>query len=189
MKGGIKRKVKYLMYEVIPGFWRENCIYDAVWELEGMEKRAKIKSMYDCVKMSLPTEWSQWIKSECADDREDRMPELFVMEEGAKCEMKSLSVKKGYALLTVVLKDPASEKVEYIVFEGFDLKKIWSNVNIKYNRIECENNDFMIRHNRLYTNVVFHNINRDVSPKCDVCSSGHESMRNWRMFYVSKRNF
>lgn len=53
-----------------------------------------------------------------------------------------------------VRKEPAAEKVWSNVFVGMDVKKIWSNMGIRYNSLECENNDFMIRHNRIYTNVV-----------------------------------
>ena len=74
-----------------------------------------------------------------------------------------------------MVKEPAAERVWSKLFEDLDVKKIWSNLNIKYNSIECENNDFLIKHNRIYTNVVYNKINNDVSAICDVCKSGHES--------------
>ncbi len=65
------------------------------------------------------------------------------------------------------------------VFEDLDVKKIWSNLNIKYNSIECENNDFLIRHNRIYTNVVLNKINNEVNVMCDVYDNGHESFLHY----------
>ncbi len=48
------------------------------------------------------------------------------------------------------------------VFEDLHVKKIWSNMNVKYNSIECENNDFL-RYNIIYTNVVLNKINNNVT--------------------------
>ncbi len=88
----------------------------------------------------------------------------------------SYRVKNVYRrLIGDVIKEPAAEKVWNKVFEDLDVKKIWSNLNIKYNSIECENNDFLIRHNRIYTNVVLNKINNEVNVMCDVCENGHES--------------
>ncbi len=60
------------------------------------------------------------------------------------------------------------------VFEDLHVKKIWSNMNVKYNSIECENNDFL-RYNIIYTNVVLNKINNNVNVMCDVCDSAHET--------------
>lgn len=95
------------------------------------------------------------------------MPEMYVHDDGEKYNIKNMSVKNVYRRLIVdVIKEPAAEKVWKRVFEDLDVKKIWSNLNIKYNSMEFENNDFLIRHNRIYTNVVF--------SKC-----GHESFLHY----------
>ncbi len=87
-----------------------------------------------------------------------------------------MSVKKVYGLLIKYqIKEPAVEKVWCKVFEDLDVKKIWSNMNVRYNSIECENNNFLIRNNRIYTNVVLNKINNNVNVMCDVCDSGHET--------------
>lgn len=178
-KGGI-RQVKDIMYEVIPGFLRGNCVYDAVREVEGMERREKVNGIYEKLKSSIPAEWVNKIQTECVVKGGGQMPDLFVMEHGEKCCLDDMSVKKVYGWLIVDgLKEPASEKVWNRVFVGMDVKKIWSNVNVKYNSIECENNDFLLKHNRIYTNVVFHQINNEVSAMCDVCRRGHESFLHY----------
>lgn len=163
MEGGIKQ-IKDIMYKVIPGFLRGNCIYDAVCELEGMENREKVQKIYERIKASIPLEWTTSIDRACVSNREGRMPEWYRVENGKKCKMKSMNVKKVYRWLIVdVLKEPAAEKVWSRVFVDMDVKKIWSNANIKYNSIECENNDFLIKHNRIYTNVVLNKINNEVN--------------------------
>lgn len=179
IEGGIKQ-IKDIIYEVIPGFLRGNCIYDAVCELEGMESREKVNKIYERIRATIPAEWVRTIESKCVDEREGSMPELYVMEDEKKCKMKDISVKKVYRWMIVdVLKEPAAETVWGRVFVGMDVKKIWSNINIKYNSPECENNDFLIRHNRIYTNVVLNKINSEISVMCDVCKAGHESFLHY----------
>lgn len=52
-EGGI-RQIKDIMYEVIPGFLRSNCIYDQVCKLEGMDNREKVNKICEKVKTSIP---------------------------------------------------------------------------------------------------------------------------------------
>lgn len=189
IKGGIQQ-VKDIIYEVIPGFLRENCIYDSVCEYEGMDCREKVNKIYERIKASIPSNWTNKIEKECVQTIDECMPEMYVMENGKKCEIKSMSVKKVYGWLLVdVIKEPAAESVWRRVFEDFDVKKIWSNVNIKYNSVECENNDFLIKHNRIYTNVVFNRINNAVSATCDVCNNGHESFLHFFLDCVELVDF
>lgn len=179
MEGGI-RQIKDIIYEVIPGFLRSNCIYDQVCELEGMDNRDKVNKIYGKIKTSIPLEWAKVIQSECVVGGEASMPELYVMENGKKIKVGGMSVKKIYRWMIVdVMKEPAAEKVWSRVFMGMDVKRMWSNMGIRYNSIECENNDFLIRHNRIYTNVVLHKINSEVNVMCDVCKSGHESFLHY----------
>jgi len=179
IEGGIKQ-VKDVMYEVIPGFLRNNCIYDSVCDLEGMESREKVNKIYERIKSSIPTQWINLIESECIPKRGQSMPEMYIDDDGKKCQIRTLSVKNVYRRLIVdVRKEPAAEKVWKRVFDNLDVEKIWSNLNVKYNSIECENNDFLIRHNRIYTNVVLNKINSEVNAMCDVCNNGHESFLHY----------
>ena len=177
------------MNEVIPGFLRGNCIYDSVCEVEGMDCRVKVRRIYDRIKLSLPAEWVDLIQGGCVGREAGDLPELYVMEEGVKCLMKNMSVKKVYGwLIDEVFKEPAAERVWRRVFVGYEVGKIWSNINVKYNSIDCDNNDFLMRHNRIYTNVVLHGINEEVNAMCDVCEGGCECGRVWqfdRIFRIS----
>ena len=50
------------------------------------------------------------------------MPELYVMEEGVKCKMKNMSVKKIYGwLIDEVFKEPVAERVWRRVFVGYEV--------------------------------------------------------------------
>ncbi len=148
-------------------------------DLEGMENREKVNKIYEKIKSSIPLQWTNVIKSECVSKKEQCLPEMYV-DDGEKYKIKNMSVKNAYRrLICDVIKEPAAEKVWKKVFEDLDVKKIRSNLNIKYNSIECENNDFLIRHNRIYTNVVLNKINNGVNVMCDVCDNGHESFLHY----------
>lgn len=47
---------------------------------------------------------------------------------------------------------------------------------MKYNGLDCEHLDFKLRHNRIYTKVVIHQINKNVNRECDVCKSDPETL-------------
>ena len=103
------------------------------------------------------------------------------MERGGKrVKFEDVSTKSVYMdLMGGGMKRPASEKVWGRVFEGFDVKKIWGNLNVKYNSIECEHNDFKIRHNRVFTNVVLHQIDTTVGRVCNVCKEVDETFDHY----------
>lgn len=52
---------------------------------------------------------------------------------------------------------------------------IWRNLRVKYNSTECENIDFKLRHNRIYKNIVLHQINKDVRRECDMYQTDPET--------------
>ncbi len=124
-----------------------------------MENREKVNKIYERIKSSIPIQWTNLIENECISKKEQGMPEMYTDDDGKKYQIKTLSVKNVYRRLIVeVRKEPAAEKVWKRVFDDLDVEKIWSNLYVKYNSIECENNDCLIRHNRIYTNVVLNQI-------------------------------
>ncbi len=142
MEAGIKQ-VKDILYEVIPGFLKTSCIYDSVYELEGMESKEKVNRVYERIKASLPAKWVNVIERTCVEKKEQVMPEIYITEDEERYN-KKVSVKKVYGLLIKYqIKEPAAEKVWCKVFEDLDVKKIWSNMNVRYNSIKRENNDFL----------------------------------------------
>lgn len=164
--------MKDIIYEVIPGFLRKNCIYDSVCELEGMESREKVNKTYERIKASMPSKWVNIIEGSCIRKKQQDLPEMYIMKDEQRYNIKSITVRKVYDLLIMdQIKEPASEKVWSREFEDLNVKKIWSNMDIKYNTIECENNDLLIRHNRIYTNMVLNRINKDNSAMCAVCNN------------------
>lgn len=138
LEAGI-RQVKDIIYEDIPDFLRNNCIQDSVCELDGLESREKVNKIYERFKASLPSKWVNVIERSCVKKKQQDLPEMYIMKDGEKYNIKSISVKKVYDLLIMdQIKEPASEKIWSRVFEDLDIKKIWSNMDIKYSTIECK---------------------------------------------------
>ena len=175
MEAGLNQ-VKDYVYEVIPGFLPLRAIIDEVYAYDEDVRKGTVMNMYDTIKSSIPREWVDRINSEDAVERGDVMPKLNVEKSGEMVELERLKVKNFYQLvLRTEVKVPASEKVWTNVFPGMDVKKIWVNLNVKYNCIECEDNDFRLRHNRIFTNVILHQLDRSVKRECDVCGVSPET--------------
>ena len=76
--------MKDLMYEVIPGFLRKNCIFHAVWDIDCMENKDEVKQIYDWVKSSIPGEQAGLIESESVRMQDVRVPGWRVKGKGVK---------------------------------------------------------------------------------------------------------
>lgn len=176
MDAGLNQ-VKDYVYEVIPGFLPLTAIIDEVCAYDEDVKKRTIENMYEKIKSSIPREWVNRINSEEIVEREEiSIPQLSVEKSGEMVGLERLKVQDFYQIMMrTEVKVPTSEKVWTNVFPQMDVKKIWVNLNVKYNDIECEDNDFKMRHNRIFTNVVLHQINRLVKRECDVCGVSPES--------------
>lgn len=50
---------------------------------------------------------------------------------------------------------------------GIDVKKIWMNLRVKGNRVECEQFDFLSRPNRIFNHLVISMFDSEVKKECD----------------------
>ena len=178
-KAGVKQ-VKHLMLEGGNVFKAEQVIIRDVRRVNRDVRGAVVVGMYRRVKESIGTGWMTLLLGQGGMGEENTMVELGVERGGKRVKFEDVSTKSVYMdLMGGGMKRPASEKVWGRVFEGFDVKKIWGNLNVKYNSIECEHNDFKIRHNRVFTNVVLHQIDRTVGRVCNVCKEVDETFDHY----------
>ena len=176
MDAGI-RQVKDMVYEFVPGFLPGQAMVDCVREWDEDARRDMIVKMYDIIKGSMPVDWRYLIERECVRTGDGPLPKLVFVKNDANKEFKELKVKNIYLeLIAKLLKRPASEQMWERVLPGMNVQLIWENLQIKYNAIECENNDFMTRHNRIYVNTVLHQINKENKRECDVCETEPEDL-------------
>jgi hypothetical protein len=180
MRAGM-RQIGDIAYEVIPGFLPFPAIYDNVVEVDEEISKTTVENMYKKILGCIPGEWVILINKEVVK-RSRGLPVLYYESNGEKHDLSGLKVKMVYRkCILKEIKVPASEKVWSRVFPNMDVKSIWKNVNVKCNFIECEDNDFKMKHNRIFTNVVLHQINMDVKRECDICGTGVE---NFMHFFV-----
>ena len=174
------RQVKDVMYEVIPGFLRVECIYDSVCEVQEEASWKGIESIYSRIKVSIPERWRHIIDRDIVKEKTKQIPNLYLVKGCWRKSLREVTSKNIHDLL--IEKEfmaPAAERVWGEVFPQLEKKNIWASLNVSYNSLECENSDFMMRHNRIYTKVVLHKINNDISGDCDVCNSGHETFLHY----------
>ncbi len=102
---------------------------------------------------------------------------MYIVKNDEKKHLAGVTMKEIYKMLVEKeIKLPASESVWPKVFPDFNVKAIWKNLRVKYNGLDCENLDFKLRHNRIYTKVVIHQINKNVNRECDVCKTDPETL-------------
>ena len=170
-------QIKDCLYEFIPGFLRYQAIIDAVKEYDEEMNETTTVNMYDKIKESIPIDWVRQIENNVVIERKITFPELYIENNGEKRPLRDSKVKDYYkALIQKEFKEPASEKVWEKVFPGMEGNQIWKQWNVSKNSIECQDHDFKLRHNRLYTNVVIHQINKDVRRECDICKTDPETL-------------
>lgn len=185
MKAGI-RQVKDIVYEYVGGFLPNRAVYDSVVEWDDEIGESQVDTMCENIKISLPKSWVERIQEETVKPGYWGMPEMYIVINGKEKSLSDVTTKMVYKiLLKKELKGPASEAVWSKLFPGFDVKTIWKNLSVKYNAIECENLDFKLRHNRIYTKMVIHQINREENRECDVCLTDVETLMH--MFFECKK--
>ncbi len=176
MKAGV-RQVKDMAYEYVKGFLPNRAIYDYVVEWDDEIAESKVDSVCENIKTSFPRKWVEMIENETARPGNWGMPEMFIIKNGEKKYLKEITTKMVYQIFVKrEIKLPASEAVWPKLFPGFNVKTIWENLGVKYNGLDCENLDFKLRHNRIYTKVVIHQINKSVNRECDVCKIDPETL-------------
>uniref|UniRef100_A0A671TR16 Reverse transcriptase domain-containing protein n=1 Tax=Sparus aurata TaxID=8175 RepID=A0A671TR16_SPAAU len=163
------RKVRDLVYEYVPGFMRAQVIVDEVRDKGDEIWLGTAEGVMEKIKEGMPKEWMGMIERENEADEEGDI-EMYVGE--GERSMKLTSVKTRVLYKCLGKKDvrrPAAEKVWERVMNEMDVRGIWKNLRVKWNSSECENFDFLLRHNRIFNNLIISKFDMNVDKKCDVC--------------------
>lgn len=176
MRAGV-RKVKDMTYEYVKGFMPNRAIYDCVVGWDNEIEKSKVDCVCENIKTSLPRKWVEMIERETVKVGNWGIPEMYIVKNEEEKFLSKITVKTIYKIMVKKeIKIPTSEAIWPKLFQDMNVKTIWENLNVRYNGLECENLDFNLRHNRIYTKVVIHQINKNVNRMCDVCETELETL-------------
>lgn len=171
------RTIRDVVYEYVPGFMRAQAIMDAVRGREEEMWLGTAEGIMEKIKNGMPREWKSMIENESGSSEGGEV-EMYVEEGEKRVCVLSMKTKTIYECLRGKEgKRPAGEKVwEKVMRESdMDMRKIWMNLRVKWNNVECENFDFLLRHNRVFNNLVISKFDVNVRKECDVCEVGVET--------------
>jgi len=176
MKVGLYQ-IKDYVYEVVPWFLPSQAILDIVMEGNENMWKGTIVNAFEKIKSSIPKSWIALIERQEVKTKEYKFPEMYIEQNNCKVELAKMLLKGFYRImLKKEVKRPTSEIYWRKVYPEIKSEMLWKNLHIRYNSIECEQNDFMLRHNRLYTKEVLHQIDKSIGRKCDVCDGEVENL-------------
>ena len=163
------RTIRDIVYEYVPGFMGGQVIVDEV-EGKGFEMglKAAEKTLND-IKRGMPDSWRRMIEvmEGVTDVRE---VEMQVGDNVKKTKVVELKTRVIYKLMNGrKTRRPAAERVWKEVFRSEDMSCIWENLRVKGNNCECESFDFLLRHNRVFNNLIISKFDVTVNKECDVC--------------------
>ena len=169
------RKVRDMVYEYTPGFMRAQVIVDEVRGNGDEIWPGTAEGVIEKIKKAMPKEWMEMIERENVNGGEDEI-DMYVGEGECKLSLKDVKTRMIYECMREKeLRRPAAEKVWVKVMNNMDAKQIWTNLRVKWNTTECEHFDYMLRHNRIYNNLIKSKFDREVGKECDVCEVGVET--------------
>jgi len=163
------RKVRDVVYEYVPGFMRAQVVVDEVRGNGGEMWMGTAEGLMERIKNGMPEEWRRMIATEVMGNDEGDV-EMKVGVGGGIANLKDITTRIVYQCLRAkVPRRPAGEEVWGRVLPDMDGKRIWLNLRVKWNSIECENFDFLLRHNRVFNNLIVSKFDESVNKQCDVC--------------------
>ena len=195
LKAGFKQ-LKDLMYEVMPGFYTPQVIYDEVKEMNEKVTMKAVITYYEVVQTSMPLQWSALIRNTAVPHCSTTLPILYFFKGNEWKHLKLITSKFIYNnFLLAVVQKPASVDYWKTVFPSLDAALIWGSWRIRGNSIEAEDNDFRIRHNKVFTNVILHQLDRTIDRHCDICGLQAETLMHLfcncielNVFFVKLKN-
>lgn len=163
------RKVRDLVYEYVPGFMRAQVIVDEVRSRGDEMWMGTAEGLMDKIKGGMPKEWMEMIGRENGVDEEGEI-ELHIEDSEKMVNLMNAKTRVLYKCLRGRdVRRPAAEKVWSRVMKDMEVKRIWTNLRVKWNSSECENFDFLLRHNRVFNNLIISKFDVNVKKECDVC--------------------
>lgn len=131
------------------------------------------------IEEGLPPEWRQVFSKATAKVQNDNLNFLLLTSPNPK-SIQNTTTKLWYiTLLEQITKRPTSESHWKRIFPNKNIPSIWHNLNPIPSNPKCVNTDFKIRHRRILTGIILHQINKNVYGRdCTVCKEKEEDMEH-----------
>jgi len=133
------------------------------------------------IQAAIPFHWSSVIDRRGQNQLvQDDAPTFLLSIADQRQNIHSVTTKKWYCILiSQILQKPAAHKQWIRMFLNQPVQHIWSNLHKNLTHQKANNTDFLIRHRRIFTGVILHQINKDVyGRECTVCLSGPETLEH-----------
>ena len=131
------------------------------------------------VKMCLTKEWINLLKR-CNVPMQDDAVEILLCLGEKKTNISHVTTKTIYhTLLQTRFQKPTSEKTWTSIFPNQNIVNIWQNIDIKHTPHTVHNLDFKIRHRRVFTGIILHQICKTKYQRtCCVCEKEEEDQQH-----------
>lgn len=172
-------KIKDVLYEVKTGFLPEQAMVDAISEVEDDIPVATICNYYSKLKAAVPREWVRGIDEEEIREKEGEvpLPGMRLRLKGRTIPLLRGTTKDFYLLfLEEAFKRPTAEILWGRLFSVMEPSGLWRNVRGRYLAPECEDLDFRLRHNCLFTNLKLSKMLVGHASMCPVCGLKQEGL-------------
>lgn len=169
-EAGLKQ-VKYILYEVKPGFLPLQAIIDTIKEKEEIKDRKAIKINYEKIKTAIPIEWIEKIERNESENKSDKI-DVFLR---IKVEIVNFDacVLKTF---NDVFVEPRANEYWGKLFNILDVREIWKNVRMNFRSPVLENLDFLLRHNCILNEMMLFKMGKANDAICKVCFEENEGI-------------
>lgn len=131
------------------------------------------------VELSLPAEWRDLLRGRTGEMQDNSLNFLLCLDDKTTT-ISLVKTKTWYSILhSHIVRRPASEIKWQRLFPSCNITTIWKNIEQKYMSSKAFHLDFKIRHRRIFTGIVLHQINKRVyNRECAVCGCGEEDIEH-----------
>ena len=142
-------------------------------------KKKQIINTCEKIEAGLPPEWRQAFLKTGGKVQDDAL--TFLLSTGPNTKnIQETTTKFWYnSFLRQITKRPTSEVHWQKAFPNKNIPSIWHNIYPTLSNPKCVNTDYKIRHRRIFTGVILHQINKNVYGRdCTVCKEKEEDIEH-----------
>lgn len=177
-----------IVYEVIPGYFPEQAIIDAIQEKHPEMTVVKIAEYYAKLLQSIPIHWTESV-NKCKYANSPQGCIYLEIDE----KFKNIEYCRSSDFYTVLLKKNAHVPVSYIFWESklrhHNHSEIWRNIFYRLKMPTWIENDFKIGHNTIFTMEKLNKIGLTDTNICQKCNQSKEDTMHMLIYCQESYEF